>query len=138
MAAEDGVDGLLHLADVALAAGAQGLLDDRLLGAGPAPERALQRRVRTQPGVDLDEPFGAREDGDEGILQLLQRRVADRDDEAGDDGGVEPLLGLDARGDGEGDGQREGDDPDRQTGREVGEELPAGVALAEDGQEFRF
>src|SRR5690606_2601613 len=60
------------------------------------------------------------------------------DQEARDDGGVEPLLRLHAGGDGEGDGERERDDADDEAGREVPPELGAAVPLAEDGHELRL
>src|SRR5690606_793817 len=60
------------------------------------------------------------------------------DQEARDDGGVEPLLRLHAGGDGEGDGERERDDADDEAGREVPPELGTAVPLAEDGHELRL
>src|SRR6185369_1279475 len=60
------------------------------------------------------------------------------DDEPGDDGGIDPLLRLDARRDGERDGERQGDDADDNAGDEVLEELLPRVASPEDRDELRL
>src|SRR5690606_19034248 len=46
-----------------------------------------------------------------------------RDQETGDDGGEQPVLGVDAAGDAEGDGQGQGDQADRHPGAGIRREL---------------
>src|SRR5215210_336519 len=71
VAAEDEIDCLLHLGDVACGAGVQGLLHHRLFSATLTPEGALQRLITAQARVDLAEAVRAGEDGDEGVVELL-------------------------------------------------------------------
>jgi hypothetical protein len=47
-----------------------------LLGAGPPPKGGLQRRVRAQPPIDLDEAVGPGEQSNERIVEFVDRRVA--------------------------------------------------------------
>src|SRR5215213_6193525 len=99
---EDEVHGLLHLEDVDFGAGVEGLLDDRLVGASRTPEGALERLVAAQAGVDLAEAVGAGEDGDEGVLELLDGLMPDGlllDMEVLTDG-VEELESVDPDADG--------------------------------------
>ena len=60
---------------------------------------------------------------------LYLRASEDGDDETGDDGGDDALLGCDARGDTEGDGQRQGDDAHDDACQQVGRQLLAVVML---------
>ena len=59
-----------------------------------------------------------------------------RDEEAGDDRGVETLLGLDARRDAEGDRQRQRDDADDDAGGGVARELGEAVAFLDNGEKL--
>ena len=77
MSTEDDVECLLRLRDVLRRAGVEGALHDRLLGAGGAAEGALKRRVGAQAGVDLGEAVRTGEDGDEGVIELLDGCVPD-------------------------------------------------------------
>lgn len=69
---EDEIERLHHLGDVGRGASIERRLDDRLVGAGPAAEGALEGRVRAQAGVDFREAVSAGEDRDQGVFQLLQ------------------------------------------------------------------
>ena len=50
---EDGVERLHQLGDVGRGAGIECRLDDRLVGARPAAEGALEGRIGTESGVDF-------------------------------------------------------------------------------------
>ncbi len=80
---------------------------------------------------DDDESAGRAADLDAAAAQ-------DRDEEPGDDGGIKPLLRLDAGCDGKGDRERQGHDADDDPGGQVLEEDPAGVPFPDNGQQFRF
>src|SRR5699024_10391999 len=70
----------------------------------------------------------AGEDDDEragGACDLDPAATDEGDDDAGDDGGVEPLLGLDTGGDGEGHREGQRDDPDDEAGDDVARPLAA-------------
>src|SRR5690606_25281337 len=86
----------------------------------------------------LDDRVDEDDEGARGPADLDPAPAEGRDEEAGDDGGVEPLLRRDAGGDGEGDGERERDDADDEAGGEVPPELGAAVPLPEHGHELGF
>ena len=70
----DLVQRLLQLTDIVRRAGVQRLLHHRLLGTGCAAKGSLERRIAAQAGVDLHQPMRTRQDGNPGIVQLIQRR----------------------------------------------------------------
>ena len=87
---------------------------------------------RDDEAVDAELLHDAVDDDDEraGRSADLDARAAERrDEEAGDDRGVEPAIRRDAAGDRERDGEWERDDADDHSGGEVGEELRAIVGL---------
>lgn len=59
------------------------------------------------------------------------RAARERDQGAGHDGRIEPLLGRDAAGDGQGHGERQGDDADGDAGGEVTDEIAPAVAAGQ-------
>src|SRR5215207_7501076 len=67
-----------HLDHILLGARRERLLHHRLLGATLTAEGALQRYISSDPGLNLTEPVRPGENGDEGVLKLLYRRVLDR------------------------------------------------------------
>jgi len=75
---KDEIERLHHLGDVGRGASIERRLDDRLVGAGPAAEGALEGRIRAESSVDLGEAVRAGEDRDQGVFKLLQGRVLDR------------------------------------------------------------
>jgi hypothetical protein len=60
-----------------------------------------------------------------------------RDDEPGDDGTVEAVLGRQARGDGERHGQGQRDESDRHPGHEIIDERSGGISPTQAVDEFR-
>jgi len=84
-------------------------------------------------GQDHDEGAGGAGD--------LQAAAAEyRDGQAGDDGGVQPLLRLGSGSDGKGHGQRQGDDADDDPGNDIGQPMfaaeQAGAVGFEKGDHF--
>mmetsp|Transcript_7068 Transcript_7068/g.30130 ORF Transcript_7068/g.30130 Transcript_7068/m.30130 type:complete len:536 (+) Transcript_7068:2183-3790(+) len=85
-------------------------------------DQQIGQAVALQDAVDHDDE-GARRPAD-----LHAGAAQQRDQEAGDDGRGQALLGPQTRGDGEGQCERQRDDADRQAGAQVGEQLLAAVA----------
>ncbi len=70
--------GGLQLLDRLFGTRIQRVLHHRLLGAGRAPEGRLQRRIGTQPSIDLDQALRTGQQGDEGVVELVRGGVAHR------------------------------------------------------------
>src|SRR5262249_37938635 len=68
--------GGLQLPNGLLSTGIQRILHHRLLGARAASEGRLQRRIGTHPPSNLDQALGTGQQGDEGVVELVDRRVA--------------------------------------------------------------
>ena len=105
-----------ELDDAAQLGQAQGDQDDARHHGGD--DQAVDAVLLHDAVDDHDERAGGPADLHPGAAQR-------RDQEAGDDRGVEALLRGDAAGDGEGDGEREGDDADDDAGEQVVAELSA-------------
>jgi len=80
-------------------------------------QQPVHAERRHDPGQDDDERAGRPGD-------LHPAAAERRDDQAGDDGGVDALLGPHAGRDGEGQRQGQGDDPDNEPGDNVRRPLP--------------
>jgi hypothetical protein len=90
-------------------------------------DQQVGQAVALDDAVDDDDERAGR------AADLHMRAAQCRDQEAGDDGGEDALLGLDARGDGKGHGQRKRHDAHGEPGAEVGQE--AGAVIARQGVE---
>ena len=106
--------------------------------AGRSKDHARQEGREDQP---VDAVAGDRrgDEHDEGAGRTADLEAAaaqQRDQEAADDGRVEPALRRDARGDGDRHRQRQRDDGDRQPGNGVGAQMLEPVALAKHGHEL--
>ena len=53
----------------------EGILYHRLFGTSLAAKSALQGQIRAQAGVDLDQAMCASQDGDEGVVEFVERRI---------------------------------------------------------------
>ena len=92
--------------------------------------RGQEQAAQAEAGRDRDE------DGHEGggrPRDLHARPAEERDDGAADDGGVEPVLGRHAGGDGQRHRQRKGHDADHDAGHGVVPEVRPAVAGPEHG-----
>jgi len=74
----DGIPGRCELVDGRLGAGVEGVLHNGLLRAGVAPEGGLQSRVWPDTPIDLHQALDPGEQGDEGIVELVDGRIAHR------------------------------------------------------------
>ena len=77
----------------------------------------------------LDDAIDNNNERARGTANLHLRSTKDRDDETGDDGGDDTLLGRHTRGNTKGDGQWQGNDADDDTSQEVGRKLLSAVIL---------
>ena len=73
--------------------------------------------------VLLDDPIDDHDEGAGRAADLHPRAAQRRDDEPGDNGGIEPPVGRDPARDGKGDGQRQRHDAHDQAGGQIGPEL---------------
>ena len=108
-------------------------LDDRAQPEGAHCDEQSARHERgdqqTRFAVLLDDAVDDDDEGARGAADLHAAAAQQRDDESGDHGRDDTLLGRDARGDAEGDGQRQGDDADDDAGHEIGGEIRARVVF---------
>ena len=54
-----------------------GFLHHRLFGASRASEGPLQTWVSSQAGIDFHQPVGSGQQADEGVIELVSRRMLD-------------------------------------------------------------
>ena len=77
MSSIDLIESVSQLSHILSSASIQGLLHDRLLGAGWAPKGLLQAQVGSQAGIDFHQPMSASQQADKGIHQLVDGRMLD-------------------------------------------------------------
>ena len=73
----DLIQRLLQLRHICCGAGIQGFLHHRLFGAGRASEGPLQASVSSQAGIDFHQSVGSGQQADEGVRELVGRRILD-------------------------------------------------------------
>ncbi len=73
----DLIERLMQLRHMFCGAGTQGFLHHRLFGAGLAPKGPLQAWVSSQARIDFHQPMGSSQQANEGIIELVSRRMLD-------------------------------------------------------------